>query len=236
MSRCQLGFLLFLLLPQFFLLGFPRRLPLLELAFILFIGSLLLSQFGFSLNAGFLAMGQAVQFVVHGHGFFIEATQFFFFRRHGGHEGLAPLFGIGQCFGRFLFFRRCRLAAVFGFGQEAFAVAQLLQGQSSFIGQSFAVEGSELLQCFSLFLQGFQLLFEDTGKVADAFQIAFRFRNFSQAFGFSPLKAADAGHFFKDDPPFFRLAVQDAIDAVLADDGHGILTDTGVGKKDMDIL
>ena len=52
----------------------------------------------------------------------------------------------------------------------------------------------------------------------------------------SPFEAADTGHFFKDDPPFFRFAVEDAVDAVLTDDSHGILADTRIGKEDVDVF
>ena len=236
MSRCQFYLFLSLLALEGFQLLFPGKAALLQLGFFELGIGFLLSQIGLSLDAGFLAMDQAVQVMVNGHGCLVETAQFFVICCQVCQEGLSPLFRSFQFLRRRLFFGRRRLAAVFDFRQESFTVAQFLQGQGPFIGQSFAVELTKLLQRFGLLLQGFQLLFKNAGQVADAFQIAFRFGNFSQAFGFSALKAADAGHFFKDDSPFFGLTVQDAVDTVLADDGHRILTDTGVGQEVMDIL
>ena len=133
-------------------------------------------------------MDQAVQVMVNGHGCLVETAQFFVICCQVCQEGLSPLFRSFQFLRRRLFFGRRRLAAVFDFRQESFTVAQFLQGQGPFIGQSFAVELTKLLQRFGLLLQGFQLLFKNAGQVADAFQIAFRFGNFSQASAFRPLK------------------------------------------------
>ena len=214
----------------------PGCLALLQLSGVVSGLGFVLGQFGLPLPAGFTAVDEAVQLVVDGHGFFIEAAQFFVVCRHDLQQGLA--FSLGRCqfLGGLFFFCRRRHAAVLGFGQEAFAVAQFLQGHGPFIGQALAVEAAEFLQSFCLFLQWFQPLFEDAHEVADALQVALGLGDLAQAVGLAAFEAADASNFFKDDPPLFGLAVEDAVDAVLADDGHRVLADTRIGEEDMDIF
>ena len=64
----------------------------------------------------------------------------------------------------------------------------------------------------------------------------FRFFNFFQAFFFTPFEPANTGNFLKNDTPFLRFAVKNPVNSVLPDNGHGVLSYAGIGKKMMNIF
>ena len=82
LSRRQLSRFLNLLGLQRLFLCLPGSLTLLQLGRIVCGLGLVLGEFCLPLPAGFTAMDQTIQFIMDGHGLFIETAQFFIIRSH----------------------------------------------------------------------------------------------------------------------------------------------------------
>ncbi len=124
-----------------------------------------------------------------------------------------------------------------GYGFEVFfgageAVEEKRDLAGGLFGEEFVVFGGAL----GAFGQGAELGFDFGGDVEDAGEVLFGVFEFAQGFFFAVLVFDDAGGFLEQDAPFFGLAVEDFVDLVLADYGHGFAAEAGVEEEVVDVF
>ena len=100
----------------------------------------------------------------------------------------------------------------------------------------FPVQFAEFQRLFGLEAQRFDLLPHFAFDVIDTQQVVRRFVEPACGIVLTDAVPRDGGRFLEDAAAVFRTAVEDFIDAVLADDEHGALAHARVGQQFLDIF
>ena len=89
---------------------------------------------------------------------------------------------------------------------------------------------------FRVFRQRLQLYLDLMADISHAHEIVFRILQFFQGFPLAVAIFRDSRRFLKKSAPILRLAVEDIIDAVLADDAHAVMPDARIREEVVDVL